>query len=167
MTRPSPPGAPLLRRLGAVLYDTLICAGLVLGVGLLFTTLMGGTTTDMRGPGPAGRALLQLAVVAVPAAYFLVSWTRGGQTVGMRPWRLRVTGTDGGPVAPSAAAIRLAAALLSWIPAGLGFWWSLVDGDRRTWHDRLSGTRLIRADRLRSAAPEEEQPPQRGEPHQR
>jgi uncharacterized RDD family membrane protein YckC len=144
MPDPSRPSALLLRRLGAALYDALIGAGLIMGVGLLFTGIMGGATEDLRGPGPAGQGLVLTAVVTVLAAYFIVSWSRGGQTVGMRPWRLKVVAADGAAVTPRAAAIRLAAALLSWAPAGLGFWWALVDRERLTWHDRLSATHLVR-----------------------
>ncbi|HKJ70973.1 MAG TPA: RDD family protein [Gammaproteobacteria bacterium] len=150
MPSPSRPSALLLRRLGAALYDALICAGLVLGTAMVLTLLMGGTTSDLHGPGPAGRDLIRFGVLAVPVAYFLVSWTRGGQTVGMRPWRLRLVALEGGPVPLKAAAVRLAASLLSWAPAGLGFWWSLADRERLAWHDRLSGTRLVR---LPKAAP--------------
>lgn len=156
MASPARPSPLLLRRLGAALYDALICAALVMGVGLTFTLLMGGATEDLHGPGPAGQALLQLALVAVPAAYFLISWTRGGQTVGMRPWRLRVVAADGGAVTPRAAVIRLLAALLSWAPAGLGFLWSLVDRDRLAWHDRLSATHLVRLPKPDSARTQEQ-----------
>lgn len=159
MSRPSFPKAYLLRRLGAAVYDTLICAALVMAVGLLFTALMGGATEGMRGPGPAGRALIQLALIAAPAAYFIGSWARGGQTVGMHPWRLRVVDPAGGPVGLAAAAVRLVTALLSWAPLGLGFWWALIDRDRLTWHDRLSRTRLIRIDREASAPPEQHHSP--------
>jgi uncharacterized RDD family membrane protein YckC len=38
---------------------------------------------------------------------------------------------------------RLASALLSLLPLGLGFFWILVDRDRRAWHDRLSRTRIV------------------------
>ncbi|MEJ1377571.1 MAG: RDD family protein, partial [Candidatus Sedimenticola sp. (ex Thyasira tokunagai)] len=34
-------------------------------------------------------------------------------------------------------------AIISWLALGLGFLWLLVDRKNRTWHDRLSGTRLI------------------------
>jgi len=29
------------------------------------------------------------------------------------------------------------------LPAGLGWWWMLVDRERLAWHDRLSGTRIV------------------------
>ena len=42
-----------------------------------------------------------------------------------------------------AASLRFVAALLSWAAVGLGFLWQLWDRDRLTWHDRISGTRIV------------------------
>ena len=65
------------------------------------------------------------------------------QTLGMVAWRLRLERVDGSlprwPDVPK----RLAAATLSLLPAGLGWWWMLVDRERLAWHDRLSGTRIV------------------------
>jgi uncharacterized RDD family membrane protein YckC len=62
----------------------------------------------------------------------------------MRPWRLKVLGTDG-RVAPARTLwLRYAVATLSLAAGGLGFAWSLVDRERRTWHDLASGTVLVR-----------------------
>ena len=33
---------------------------------------------------------------------------------------------------------------VSLLLGGLGFWWAWIDPDRLTWHDRLSGTRMLR-----------------------
>jgi uncharacterized RDD family membrane protein YckC len=74
----------------------------------------------------------------------VLSWRKGGQTLGMRPWRLRVTGADGMPPAPAALAKRYAVGSLSLLLAGAGFWWAWFDRDRLAWHDRASGTRLQR-----------------------
>jgi uncharacterized RDD family membrane protein YckC len=147
----------LMRRIGAALYDALICTGILLGIGIAFTLLMGGGTEDLRGPGPAGRALLQLLLLLTPVAYFVGSWVRGGQTIGARAWRIRVVSADGGPVSLRAAIARFFAGLLAWLPAGLGVLWSLFDRQRLAWHDRLSGTRLAYAPRIPSArAPKED-----------
>jgi uncharacterized RDD family membrane protein YckC len=35
------------------------------------------------------------------------------------------------------------AALLSISCGGLGYLWALVDKERLTWHDRISGTRVV------------------------
>lgn len=77
--------------------------------------------------------------------YATVSWRRGGQTLGMRPWRLRLVaaGTDA-PPSWRDLWVRYAVGTLSLLAAGAGFWWAWLDRDRLTWHDRASGTRLHR-----------------------
>jgi uncharacterized RDD family membrane protein YckC len=60
----------------------------------------------------------------------------------MQSWRLRIETFDGRRPGAGKSSIRFFAAIVSWLPAGVGFWWQLFDRDRLTWHDRLSGTRL-------------------------
>ena len=88
--------------------------------------------------------LLWACCWVVAGLYATFSWLRGGQTLGMRPWRLKVTALDGG--APSLATLwrRYALATLSTLAGGLGFWWAWLDRDRLTFHDRYSGTRMVR-----------------------
>jgi uncharacterized RDD family membrane protein YckC len=62
----------------------------------------------------------------------------------MRPWRLRLLAVDGRPVTASAAWRRYLLATLSLALAGLGFWWSLLDPERRCLHDIGSATRVLR-----------------------
>ena len=61
----------------------------------------------------------------------------------MRAWRLRLVAIGGRRVTWRHAIVRYLAALLSWAAAGLGFAWSLIDEEKRSWHDLLSGTRLV------------------------
>jgi uncharacterized RDD family membrane protein YckC len=85
------------------------------------------------------RAVLVLLTVG----FFGVFWTRRGQTLGMASWRVRVEREDGTLLDWGDTVRRLAAALLSWLPLGLGFLWVLVDPQRRAWHDRLSRSRVV------------------------
>ena len=80
----------------------------------------------------------------VTGAYAVVSWRRGGQTLGMRPWRLRVVAADGGPPQVRALLLRYLIGGMSLLLAGLGFWWAWLDRGCLTWHDRMSGTRMVR-----------------------
>ena len=126
----------LLRRLAAMLYDSL----------LLFATLYFATLILLpfnSGEAITPQPLYTLYLFAVSFLYFAWAWTRGGQTLGMRAWRLRLVRRDGLPVTWGLAALRFLAALLSWAVAGAGFLWVLVDSDRLSWHDRLSATHLI------------------------
>lgn len=79
--------------------------------------------------------------------YATISWRRGGQTLGMRPWRLRLAGRGDGPVPWKALWLRYLAGTLSLLAGGLGFWWAWLDREKLTLHDRISGTRLVRQPR--------------------
>jgi uncharacterized RDD family membrane protein YckC len=85
------------------------------------------------------RYALQLFIAVVCAGYFLWSWLRGGQTLAMKAWRIRLV-----EVTPRKALLRFFLALLL-VPSGISILWALVDGDRQFLHDRLSGTRLVSA----------------------
>ena len=88
--------------------------------------------------------LLWLSCWIAAGLYIVLSWRRGGQTLGMRPWRLKVIAADGGAPSWRALGVRYAVATASLLLGGLGFWWAWVDRERLTWHDRASGTRVIR-----------------------
>jgi uncharacterized RDD family membrane protein YckC len=136
----SPPG--LLRRLAAVLYDSLLITAILMVATAMFLPITGGEAIDPdRNPVLEWiyRAVLLLLIVG----FYGVFWTRRGQTLGMASWRLRVEREDGGPFGWGDTVRRLAAALLSWVALGLGWLWILVDPQRRAWHDRLSRTRVV------------------------
>jgi uncharacterized RDD family membrane protein YckC len=91
------------------------------------------------------RHLLQLFMLAVFAAYFLWCWLRGGQTLAMKTWRIRLVTRDGHRnLAPRAALLRFACALLL-VPTLVGILWAMVDRDRQFLHDRLAGSLLVPA----------------------
>lgn len=135
LTHAETPG--LLRRLAAMLYDGL----LLLALMVVATSLI---TLPLGMPRGSGRVLFQIFLFElIPLAFFTGFWTWGGQTLGMRAWRLRLVREDGQPPVWSDALKRHLAAILSWLVFGLGFLWILVDPQRLAWHDRLSHTRLV------------------------
>ncbi len=89
------------------------------------------------------RPLLQLWLLFLTGVYFCYCWTRGGQTLPMKTWRIRLVATGGGPVALKTAVVRYMLALLSLGACGLGFAWCLIDRDRQFLHDRIAGTRIV------------------------
>lgn len=127
--------AGLGRRLGAVLYDSLLVFALMLLGTVPFSLYTGGQVE----PGTAAH---QLAMLAIAWAFFAGFWTCYGRTLGLQTWRLQVETPDGHKPTLARSSLRFFAAILSWVPAGLGFWWQLWDSERLTWHDRLSGTKL-------------------------
>lgn len=103
----------------------------------VFTSLYGMADTG------ASRALLQVFSLALVAGYFLWCWTRGGQTLAMRAWRIRVVYANGAPLTLVGAILRLLLAGAGIAVVGLGLWWALVDRDGQFLHDRLAKTRLV------------------------
>lgn len=142
MTAPVLPVAGLLRRLGALLYDTLLVLAVLMAVTLLFLPLTGGEAITPAQSG-ALETVYQLVLLVLIVAFFGWFWVNRGQTLGMAAWRLRIERDDGGPLTWTDSLKRLGAACLSWLPGGLGFLWVLLDRDRLAWHDRLSRTRLV------------------------
>lgn len=143
-TRP----VPLWRRFAAMLYDLFPLLGLwIVGAGLWMLAFHRGD--DLQQLASATRAPLDLTLrdfwlLLLAAAYFVVSWTRVGATIGMRAWKLKLVRDDGARVDMRVALLRFVLALLSLVALGAGFWWTLFDAERRTWHDRVCGTRMTR-----------------------
>jgi len=135
-------------RLLALLYDLWPVLALWIAVSAIFTagyTFLGHHDPHENIPPFSLLAwLLWAACWGVTGLYATISWRRGGQTLGMRPWRLKVVAADGTPPSWRALWLRFAVGTLSLLLGGLGFWWAWLDRRRSTWHDRLSDTRMIR-----------------------
>lgn len=146
----------------ALLYDLIAVLAIVMVVGLLCQLATRGQliTTGAQVHIAWWYQPLQALVVA---AYFVVSWLRGGQTLGMRPWRIRVTTRSGMRPSLRQALIRAIAAALPllllllapafglraalWaVAAGWVVWFAtaLFDPSRRTLHDLAAGTEVRR-----------------------
>ncbi len=126
--------AGLPRRLGAMLYDA----------ALLFSILMIATAIALlftNGQPPANTTL-RIWLIVVITAFFGGFWRYGGQTLGMRAWRVTLFSARGGTLAWWQVAARLLVATLSIVCLGAGYFWALVDAEKRTWHDIASGTVL-------------------------
>jgi uncharacterized RDD family membrane protein YckC len=136
------PGASLLRRACAMVYDGLLLLALLMLLTALFLPFTGGEAVRW-----ATFPLLTLAywptLIGAIVLYFGLPWTERGQTLGMASWRIRVQRDDGYLLTWRDVVIRLAASVASWAPAGLGWFWALFDRERRTWHDSLSHSRVV------------------------
>ncbi len=122
--------------MGAIFYDTL----LLLAV-LFFATALALPFNSGRA-FTADQFYFPLYLFAVSYAFYTGFWTHGGQTLGLRAWKLKVCSLNGGPVSWKQASVRFLVAILSWACLGLGFLWCLVAKNRLCWHDHFSHTQL-------------------------
>lgn len=128
-------------RLAALLYDFFPVAALWFVTAALAVALHGGDA--IHADSAAGWAEF-VALWLVTGAYAVVSWRRGGQTIGMRAWRLHVVSIVDDVPRWRALTIRFVVGAASLLAFGAGFAWAWIDRDRLTWHDRASGTRIVR-----------------------
>jgi uncharacterized RDD family membrane protein YckC len=109
-----------------------------------FLALFGDATHGWR------RHVLQAWVVLVCGAYFAWFWTRGGQTLPMKTWNLRVVRADGAPLTMGDAVRRYVLAVVGLFALGLGFLWAFIDRDRQFLHDRVCRTEIREGPRLKN-----------------
>jgi uncharacterized RDD family membrane protein YckC len=149
-------------RLAAMTYESVLLFGVVFAAGLCLLALTGWTYPL----APARRWMLQAVVFLAVGAYFGYFWSRAGQTLAMKSWRLRVVDRDGGRLTLRRAILRY---LLAWslfapglafvVLAGAGAVANLaallvgtvlmlalarLDPGGQLLHDRLLGTRVVR-----------------------
>jgi uncharacterized RDD family membrane protein YckC len=134
------------RRVAALLYDAVLLAALL----VLFTSgavfLNQGVAVAPKTAG-AWVYLYDAGLIGVIAGYYLLNWTRSGQTLGMRAWHLRAVTETGKPLGMRAAALRCVYGIVAWAPAALGVLWLYVDPEHAALHDRLSKTRVVHLER--------------------
>jgi uncharacterized RDD family membrane protein YckC len=138
------PGRDLLsapgffRRLAAQIYD------LFLLIALLFIA------TALLLPFTAGEAIsaqqtliYRIYLTVISFFFYGWFWTHGGQTLGMRAWKIKVLTLDQKKINWTQSLLRFLTAMVSWSFFGLGILWVLFDKNRRSWHDHLSKTALF------------------------
>lgn len=125
----------ILRRLAAMGYEAILLFAVAFFAAWIFYFASGGADTMRGWP----RLALQVLIGFTFAAYFLWSWLRGGQTLAMKAWRIRLV-----EVTPRRALLRFVLACLL-VPTGASILWAMFDRERQFLHDRLAGTRLISA----------------------
>jgi uncharacterized RDD family membrane protein YckC len=125
------------RRLAAIFYDS--C--LLLAIWFIATAII-----LPFNHGIAFRAeqwFYPLYLLVISFIFYGWFWTHGGQTLGLRSWKITVKTLDQNPLNWRQALIRFTAALLSWGCMGLGFMWIIIDKKGYAWHDYLSKTALF------------------------
>ena len=146
------PRAGFWRRFASLIYDSLVVISLSMLTAILYLFAVQGLISleviSLNGAEDVS-ALIQNSLllsglrstllVVVALVFFGYFWTKSGQTIGMRAWRLKVQTRDGKLISWSQAVIRSVTALL-----GLGNLVVLVDfKNKRALQDYLSKTEVV------------------------
>lgn len=146
------PRAGFLRRLAAMIYDLLVavavgmCAAMVMIVSL--TILLENEVLNNHGYEHISeliqhsilyRSIIQVWVAAWVLGFFLWFWRNGGQTIGMRAWRMRLFSTTEQPMGYGRALLRIICSC-----AGLGTLLVLFDvKHKQSLQDRIAKTEIL------------------------
>ncbi|HXZ97494.1 MAG TPA: RDD family protein [Burkholderiales bacterium] len=134
----APQAAGLLRRMLSMLYEVLLLFAVWWAAGFLFV----GATHGVSAPWV--RAVFQIYLASIAAAYYAWCWLRGGQTLAMKTWRIRLVARNGNPLTLKQTLLRFAVAAAGICLAGAGIIWAFFDPEGQFLHDRLAGTKIVR-----------------------
>ena len=130
----APVASPVHRLLAFVIDLSIVL--IAVGVLLLIYHFAGGTFPQSKYTLPIFAAMGGMVYFLYEALWCVAC----GETAGMRSVHLRVIHFDGREPNFRERMIRLGAAVLSMMAAGIGLLWALTDEESLTWHDHMSNT---------------------------
>ncbi|NRD75048.1 RDD family protein [Shewanella sp. VB17] len=145
------PRAGFFRRCGAITYDLLLAVAVYMIAGAIgfgaFTGLvyydvidMGNTqhVSDLLNQTPLYKAIYQSWIVLCVSLFYIAFWSHGGQTLGMRAWRLKVQHPNG-----QSLSFITASARVIWSLLGIGNLWILINGDKLALQDMMTRSEVV------------------------
>lgn len=123
----------ILRRLAAFAYDIFLLFSVVFILGAISIALNSGKAVDPL--------LFSPVTLIATLVFFTWFWMHGGQTLGMRAWRIKLTDTNTATVTLKTSLIRIAAMFLT---LGIGTIWILFDKNGQSLQDKFAHTVMHR-----------------------
>lgn len=123
-----------LRRLAAIIYDALLLLAVLFFATALALPLNSGKAFSSQ------QYFYPIYLLSVSFLFYGWFWTHGGQTLGLRSWKMQLVSRTQTTIDWKQAFIRFVGALISWLCLGAGIFWILLDKNNLGWHDYLSGT---------------------------
>jgi len=138
-SNPISPPVGFIRLAASIFYDALLLTAVLFFATFLLLLI----PEEIRNTNPVVQTLKIIWYLLVSYIYFAGFWLKGGQTPGMKAWKIRLVNMKGDAPSTKQATLRFFSAILSWALAGTGFLWMLVDRNHLSLHDHLSGSRLL------------------------
>lgn len=145
------PRAGFFRRLGAMIYDLLLAVAVYMVFGTIgfgiFTGLISAGVLSMNGfehvsdalnNTPIYQGIYLLWSVLGVSTFYALFWSKGGQTLGMRAWRLKIQHPNGQNLSLITAYARIVWSLL-----GIGNLWVLINDDKLALQDMMTRSEVV------------------------
>lgn len=119
MSQQSIPKATAIKRILAFIYDLFLIVPLMMLSALIWLPFNNGLAIE---PGNSLYPfMISTATILTPTLFYAYFWHKGGQTLGMRSWRLRIVNIAGNPLTPRQSATRAVLLILSLVLISVGF----------------------------------------------
>ncbi|WP_044618680.1 RDD family protein [Gynuella sunshinyii] len=141
MSSQSLPKPSLFKILAAIFYDLIVVCGILMITGFIIIPIYHGLTHE--DSVPAGNWLFRIILYLVVFGYYAFSWLRGGQTIGMKSWKLRLVSDTHKPMTLPKLFIRFVGGQLSFSIALIGYLMLLIGPRHRMLHDLISGSHIV------------------------
>ena len=128
------------RRVVCLIYESLLLLAVMFIASFIFHLVFRDPTAAYFRP------LFQLYLLFIMGYYFTWFWTRGGQTLAMQTWKLRVVTTDGKKLNNRQAIVRYLLAVAGILFFGCGLLWAIFDRNHQYLHDRLTDTQIVKVE---------------------
>lgn len=125
-----------------VFYDSLLLLALLFLATIIVLPLNNGEAFN------SSQFFFPIYLLSISFLFYGWFWTHGGQTLGMKTWKIKIQRIDKQPITWIIAFKRFFMGIVSWLFVGLGFLWKLIDKKQYTWHDYFSKTALFFEDTI-------------------
>jgi len=133
--------AGFLKRVLALVYDSLLIGAIVLVLSLLLVFVNGGYPES-----GSFVSFIQffILVFAGPIFYSYFWLANKGQTTGMQAWKIKLVSIDETELNIKKTMLRCLISTISFVCFGLGYFWILYDKNNLSWSDILTKTLVIK-----------------------
>jgi len=125
---------PVWKHFAAFLYDIFPVAGIFIMTSLVVLVVRQGVEVERFSPWFTVLLLSELVL------YYVYSWKVGGQTLGMRAWKIKIipNNSNQNQLTWNQALLRFLIGLLSTVLIGLGVFWKIFSASKKSWMDLIS-----------------------------
>ena len=128
----------LWKHFASYFYDIFPVLGVLLLTNLLVLFARDGVEV------PANTLWFSFLIFFEIGFYYIHSWKIGGQTLGMRAWKIKiVSNSNSDNITYIQATLRFVTGIISSLMLGLGLFWKLFSKKNLSWMDMVSQTSTI------------------------
>jgi uncharacterized RDD family membrane protein YckC len=134
--------AGFLRRVLALIYDSLVIVGIVLFLTLVLVLFNGSYAES----GSFASFLQFFILIFSGPIFYSYFWLNKGQTIGMQAWKIRLISINETKLNAKQTFIRCLISVISFLFFGIGYFWILYDKNNLSWSDIVTKTKIVKID---------------------